>query len=327
MVAVMINEVQHLVTGDYVSYLGDDNFYFPNRVSVYYRSIVELNADVLVGKVRWIMKSGARNHQDFVVYSYPEPLLNGHEGLCKVLAPSNFICHDSVMHKKTEVKWPEDNRNPPVDWRFWLELFNRGYRFKKINYTGEEAFFPGSWKEGLTMKQALICLEGITMKRKVVYLKNISSQVQKDTNGMRVLPGERIEFDKASYCGPNGIKMIFPGFIYDSEMNMPFEVMAEKPKKDLSSKELKDWESEMKPKQVDEVMNVKLDLVQEIEEKVPFELEVKPSEKIAEILDETKVIAKITDIVENMKQVPVVIEMETEKKSKRSIKKSRKTRS
>jgi len=176
------------------------------------------------------------------------------------------------------------------------------------------------------MKQALICLEGINMKRKVVYLKNISTQVQKDINGMRVLPGERIEFDKASYSGPNGIKMIFPGFIYDSEMNMPFEVMVEKPKKDLNKEELKIWESEMKPKQSSEIVDIKIDLVQEVEEKVPFEIDIKPSV-------ETQVIAKITDVIEEMKQVPVVskndviFKMDENKKSKRIVKKSRKTRS
>jgi hypothetical protein len=209
------------------------------------------------------------------------------------------------------LNWPDDNGKPPVDWRYWVALYNFGFKFKKIKYVGEEAFFPGSWRDGLTMKQALTCVEGVMNKKRVVYVKNISRQVQKvkpdGINEIRIAPGERIEWEKASYMGPNGIRMLAPGFTYDSQCVVPMLVKeTEKPKKELTEKEVKKWMEEMQPKKEPLAMGeVTIDLVQEASEKTPFDdirmkvATVSPVEEIqkglAALHEKTTVIDQVVD--------------------------------
>lgn len=179
MVAVMVNNGLDVARGKYVSYLCDDDHYMPDRCG---RMVEELDAcgcQAVVGFVRWIHADGRRSEQDSVSYNYKPPLEVGHTELLRMIRPSNFICHDSIVHVETNERWPIVDSHTPVDWRFWCSMVCTGWVFKKIDYVGEEAFFPGLWRDGMDMEQAMAALNtGEANMTVIEYAKNISKKVQ-----------------------------------------------------------------------------------------------------------------------------------------------------
>jgi len=98
--AVRINSGLVLARGEFVSYLCDDDMYLPGRCAHMVKILdAEPETGMVVGLCRWLMPEGSSKPQDFVKYGYYQPFERGHVELLKAIAPSNFICHDSVMHR------------------------------------------------------------------------------------------------------------------------------------------------------------------------------------------------------------------------------------
>ena len=83
--------------------------------------------DMVVDNVEWIGSDGGRYKQDTLTYQYQQPFEKCHHDLLEIIEPSNFICHDSVIHRMTNIDWPVDVTHTPVDLRYWLKLFEKGF--------------------------------------------------------------------------------------------------------------------------------------------------------------------------------------------------------
>jgi hypothetical protein len=196
----------------------------------------------------WMAFDGRRFPQEKLGdYGYLEPHEAGHDNLIEDIRKlgCNFICHDSVMHRRTECRWPTDNTHTPVDWRFWLALKNSGFQFKTIDAFGEEAYVPGTWRHGISVDQVLVArtfdhyapkeekvAEKQTKKRsvkaerrmrnveKILYARNVSDKEQVIMGGKKcVKKGETVPVEDVTM--PNG--QLYPGFVYDDtiDMNVP----------------------------------------------------------------------------------------------------------
>jgi len=161
MVAVRINAAMAMAEGEYVSYLGDDNVYLPYRCENLVHALDgDKDVGMIVDKVRWVMFDGQEADQDKYKFGYVEPFNTGHEKLLDMIAPSNYICTDSVMHRRQRpccMNWPTDMRShTPVDWRYWCYLVEElEIKVKTLNVVGERAYFPGTWRHGVTVEQVL----------------------------------------------------------------------------------------------------------------------------------------------------------------------------
>jgi hypothetical protein len=224
MVGVMCNHGLDMARGQFVSYLCDDDVFLPGRCSRM-ADILDGNAcHMVVDRVRWLGLDGKTHDQSAIGrYQYPRPFEDGHEGLLKVVGESgsNFICHDSVMHRYTDLRWPTDLGKTPVDWRFWLRLHLSGYEIMMMDAVGEEALFPGTWRAGATM-EAVLCARtlrgGRTMSEEIVYAKNVSSKIQILPGGVKgIKPGERVEARLVTMA----TGALYPGFAYDSSIEVP----------------------------------------------------------------------------------------------------------
>lgn len=221
MVSVMINIGLHYAAGTYITYLCDDDTFFPDRCEKMVNILDDWNhRGAVVCNVRWLTKDGRRKGQDTVKYNYPKPYEHGHQELLEMIAPSNFICHDCIMHRKTDMRWPEVDEDTPVDWRHWCAMANAGIKFRKLAWTGAEAFFPGSWREGMTLQEALNA-KGITggeTMEKVQYAKNTGGKIEiLDGGEVEVFPGDVIDAKKVTT--PKG--KLLPGFEYDRILRVP----------------------------------------------------------------------------------------------------------
>ena len=224
-VAIRINQALEIAEGDWISYLCDDDIYYPERCQKYLEHCTD-DVDVIVGNAIFVSASGDRQHQNRFRYTYPKGLGDAHDRLVATISTfntrCNFICHDSVVYRNTALRWPTDWTSVPNDWRFWLQLFEHGYRFKKIGFVGEEATFPGAWKDGLTQEQVLAHrqIRRVDM-RKGMYAINTSGKRQNvsATNGISKIVdlNERIDADLVSYCDSSGAKVLYPGFSIDGE--------------------------------------------------------------------------------------------------------------
>ena len=237
-VALAVNQGLDAASGDWITYLCDDDVYLPNRFEAYLPELEKF--DAVVGNARFVKLDGSIHHQNKFKYSYPEPTLPGHVDLLIDIAPANFICHDSICHRRTDLRWPLDLLDTPNDWRFWLDLRRAGFRFKRIDAVMERATMPGVWREGATQARILELtgepVPGGTM-RKVVYAKNTTNKKQVISSSLNhpitVFPGERIDADLVSYQkGTDGKrKVLFPGFSLCGDFSFPtVEGEPEKPK-------------------------------------------------------------------------------------------------
>lgn len=234
MVSVMVNMGLDVANGEYITYLCDDDSFVLDRFERLMAEIEEHNLDMVVDKVEWILSDGTRNPQDFVRFNYQKPFEEGHDRLLAALGSSNFICHDCVVHRATKRRWPTNNTHTPVDWRFWVAMTNDAISIKVLNEVGAEAFFPGLWREGMTLTKAMqakfdkpqalpkVPKENTEM-RKVKYAKNVSGKrqiISRAGNQIRVEKDDVIELEKVMLVR-DGVPMLYPGFVYHDENEVP----------------------------------------------------------------------------------------------------------
>ena len=224
MVSVMINQGMDIARGEFISLLCDDDVYLPSRCE---RMMAEFakdeTLDMVVDKVRWIGIDGGRRDQDSIRYVYNKPYEKGHDKLLRAIAPSTFICHNSVIFRRTLYRWPDEINHPtPVDWRFWCRLINDGYNIKKVFWVGEEALMPEFWRKGGTMDDALKAV-GLAVKKEkkkedeVKWARNYSKQKILVRGIQKVVPPNgRIEAEKVIYTNSQGVKCMIPGFAPDT---------------------------------------------------------------------------------------------------------------
>lgn len=178
MVAVRINQGLAISRGRYISYLCDDNVWYPDRCK---RMAEALDGDpriaLVIDQCRFVMPDGRVVPQNTYRYNYRVPHEKGHEQLLKEISPSTFIVHDCVMHRRVRRccrgDWPIDLKNKtPVDWRFWLYLHREEkYRIRKLEDVGTVAYFPGTWKH-MTIEQALPLRQELTRRTDMARRRN-----------------------------------------------------------------------------------------------------------------------------------------------------------
>lgn len=139
--AHLINEVLPYVNGEYVTYLTDDDYYFPKRFEVMVEKLQEPGVSVVYG---W----QTLQYGDDVPHRYR---------VCKeVLVDAyDIVDHNSVMHTKQagiDVGGWDEN---PIYWRgadgiFWRRLTAAGYKFYPVNqYTEAHRFHTESVRHKL----------------------------------------------------------------------------------------------------------------------------------------------------------------------------------
>jgi len=235
-VAVAVNLGLDLATGDWITYLCDDDVYLDGRFEPYLE--VSEQADAVVGNANFVQESGAILHQNKFSYRYIQPHLPGHDELLKAIHPNTFICHDSIIHRKTDLRWPIDVTSTPNDWRYWCSLQQAGVRFCRIDAVGERATMPGMWRSGAT-QEGVLSLTGEKISggfmKKVIYAKNITNKKQNVINSknvsVMVYPGERFLVEDVSFVNERGDTCLFPGFALCGDFSFPDIEEVEKPKK------------------------------------------------------------------------------------------------
>lgn len=227
-VAAAVNLGLDRATGDWITYLCDDDEYLPRRFEKY---LPQLDlADAVCGNAQFVQLTGAVAHQGKFRFRYPEPLLPGHAELLEAIRPGNFICHDSIVHKRTHLRWPVDVQPTPNDWRYWLLLHQAGFRFRRALTVGERALMPGAWRGGALTEDQVLALVGEEVRggsdvKRMRYAKNVTKkkQVVSTTTGRSIVvyPGERIDADLVSYTEANGKTILFPGFALCGDFFFP----------------------------------------------------------------------------------------------------------
>lgn len=227
-VAAAVNMALDLAKGEWVTYLCDDDVYMPNRFEPYFEA--KRSVDAVVGNANFIQMDGTIVHQNTFSYQYPMPYLEGHAGLLEAIQPNNFICHDSIVHRNTDLRWPTDIQSTPNDWRFWLSLFNSGFRFKRIAAICEHAIMPTSWSNGVTQED-ILAISGEQIQKepgmkRVRYAKNVTKKKQivtntKNNKTILVLPGEQVNEEFVTYTDRNGVSNLYPGFSLCGEFSFP----------------------------------------------------------------------------------------------------------
>ena len=252
--AVRINAGIELARGIYITYLCDDDVWYPERCERMVR-VLDKNRRVgmVVDLVEWQMADGEMKAQDAVRYQYKQPYAAGHLELLKAISPSNFICHDCAMHRfpRKCQRWPTDMGSPPVDWRFWLTLHDDGIKIKKLDEVRARAVFPGTWRSGVTVGQILPNRQELPRSEKMVnkarakkkrikaeaaekqrlaksgklkYAINTSGKVlqgtdQRTNKFWRIKPGERVPAEQVAVLTPDGnVQKLLPGFSWDTKL-------------------------------------------------------------------------------------------------------------
>jgi glycosyltransferase involved in cell wall biosynthesis len=226
-VAAAVNLGLNAVKSEWVTYLCDDDVYLPGRFELYLSMMKK--ADAVVGNANFVQDNGAIWHQNKFRFKYPTPRAQGHQMLLGAIQPNHFICHDSIIHRRTKLRWPIDVQPTPNDWRYWCALFKSGFRFVRVEGVGERATMPGMWRAGATQEGVLgLTGEEITggdnMKR-VMYAKNITKKRQSVINSKNVsimiYPGERINVEDVSFVNAQQVTCLFPGFALCGDFSFP----------------------------------------------------------------------------------------------------------
>ncbi len=248
-VAVAVNLGLDSAAGEWVTYLCDDDEYLPGRFEHYLPHLPL--ADAVAGNALFVGLDGSVRRSSKMGYLYPEPHLPGHDELVAAIRPGNFICHDSVVHRNTRLRWPTDLQPTPNDWRFWVALHRSGFRFRRIGAVGERALMPGSWREGKPTQDQVLSLVGENlgggkMSNCIRYAKNTSGKRQNLSNGsggtIKVYPGERVDAALASYQTSDGKWSLFPGFSLCGDFSFPetVEDLKKQPVKQITQTRRKD---------------------------------------------------------------------------------------
>jgi len=226
-VAAAVNLGLDEAAGEWVTYLCDDDEYLPGRFEHYLPHLPL--ADAIAGNALFVRLDGSMHRSSKMGYLYPEPHLPGHDALVEAIRPGNFICHDSIVHRRTKLRWPTDIQPIPNDWRYWVALHQAGFRFRRIAAAGERALMPGAWRESNPTQEQVLALTGEnlggTMSNCIRYAKNVSGKRQNLSNGsggtIRVYPGERVDAALASYQTSDGKWSLFPGFSLCGDFSFP----------------------------------------------------------------------------------------------------------
>jgi glycosyltransferase involved in cell wall biosynthesis len=227
-VAVAVNLGLDVASGEWITYLCDDDEYLPGRFE-HYLPHLSL-ADAIAGNAQFVRLNGAVMHQNKFRFNYPAPEVPGHLELLDVIRPGNFICHDSIAHRATKLRWPTDIQPTPNDWRYWVALHRSGFRFRRIEAVGERALMPGTWREGNPTQEKVLslageCLGGGKVSSYIRYAKNVSGKRQNVSNGsggsVKVYPGERVDAALVSYQSSDGKWSLFPGFSFCGDFSFP----------------------------------------------------------------------------------------------------------
>lgn len=129
--ATLINQaVNDISSGDYITYLTDDDYYYPHRLAVMVKELEEKNASVVYG------------NQDVVD---ADGNCSGVREVSGILDDAwNKVDHNSVMHAKEcfiEVGGWADT--PDIwgggDAHFWRKLTEAGYKFYPVEGASTEA--------------------------------------------------------------------------------------------------------------------------------------------------------------------------------------------
>jgi spore maturation protein CgeD len=115
--------VFQIATGDYITYLTDDDFYYPNRLESMIKALEDESIDIVYGSQRSIQPNGTtievRDTQGILDVAY------------------NIVDHNSVMHR-TQLfydvgGWPD---NPEywagADAYFWNRITDAGHKFYPV---------------------------------------------------------------------------------------------------------------------------------------------------------------------------------------------------
>lgn len=226
-VAVAVNLGLDASAGEWITYLCDDDEYLPGRFEHYLPHLPL--ADAVVGNAQFVRLNGAVMHQGKFRFHYPAPEVPGHLELLEAIRPGNFICHDSIAHRATKLRWPTDLQPTPNDWRFWVSLHRSGFRFRRIEAVGERALMPGTWREGNPTQEKVLSLSGECLgggkMTCIRYAKNVSGKRQNVANGaggsIKVYPGERVDASFVSYQSADGKWSLFPGFSLCGDFSFP----------------------------------------------------------------------------------------------------------
>lgn len=234
-VSASINMGMDLAKGELITQLCDDDLWLPGRLSRLVK-VMDAGAAWAIEHCLWLTAEGLLLEQEYAGhYQYKEPFEEGHEELTQFLINnygSNFIVHDCVMYRPTDLRWPTDiEHHTPVDWRFYCALW-RQCREKDLKVVasrdvGAVAYYPGTWRSGMDMGNALkardvAAIDGLgvveTSENKIpTYARNDTSKIRKITkagNFVRVLPGALVRVDKIARFDDLGNVRLPPGFSF-----------------------------------------------------------------------------------------------------------------
>lgn len=218
----LINRAMDMSKGNYFSYLTDGDEYMPQRY-INYASYLDSDPETFLV---WGM---CRNIRDGVCEPMPKFGKMTKAWIMQNLPNGNFIDHNTVMHRKTELRWDTSSESWKfADWFFWLKMIGKNYKFSNTEYVGEvlyrtpdslgrclverhEAFelmyerkcgMRGNAKIEEIKKEA--SMEG---PRKILYAMNKSNKIQ-IVNGESFYSGDLVLASKVTT--PDG--RIFPDF-------------------------------------------------------------------------------------------------------------------
>lgn len=134
----LINHAMDIAKGDLITYLCDDDFYYPTRCSGHVEYLAKNeDIDLVWGRTRW-----AHDEKEEKITVWEMVMLSSDEIKKKILEERNLICHCSATHRKTFVRWPIDSGawKGPADWLFWKRLLLTGFKFFQMDIVGETVF-------------------------------------------------------------------------------------------------------------------------------------------------------------------------------------------
>jgi hypothetical protein len=219
-VAVALNTALDGTRCEYVSYLGDDNFYVDEHRLETAVKWLDDNREYIayVDQARWMRNDGLVVPQEYIgKYQYRRPYLDGHNRLMIDVATSgmNFLVHDCVVHRNVDLRYKTSLRYNnivcPIDWDYWCRMVNIG-KFFCSDAVGVEAFMPGVWRSGF-VEQTAIAVRSRSMGKMA---RNITGKTQVISNagsGKKFDVPDNGLIDEEFVTTNSG--MLFPGFVID----------------------------------------------------------------------------------------------------------------
>lgn len=239
-VSASINQGMDEAKGDFITYLCDDDLWLPGRLGRMV-ALMDKGNDWAIDSCSWLTAEGLLLEQKYAgFYQYVEPHEEGHEELVQFLIDSyehNYMVHDCVMFRPTDLRWPTDiEHHVPVDWRFYCALWRRmqktGGKIAVSKEVGAVAYYPGVWRAGMSMEQALKAREiagvdGVSNKENDELpgmAKNVSGKTKKVVragNTVRVVAGGYVRVEDIASIDGKGRVRLPAGFEHCSDMVIP----------------------------------------------------------------------------------------------------------